>query len=275
MKKFMQIVIISLFTCFSFYYTEKVVEFSKNQDPIMEKIKSLDRDISPVNGILSSDTMLVGKSGISVDVDNSYEQMKRVNEYNENLLEFISVKPSILKGNNLDKFIVGANTDDKKLSLVFSFDNFDFLEEVVYVLDINDVSSTFFIDGKFFESNYLKIKNLVNDKISFGLYGYDKKYNGSSIRYVKSLIGNGFSYSDYCLYVNDEFFKACIGSRINTIKPYVIKNNVFNYFVNNKINGYIYMVKVNDENIKELNSSIMYLKQKGYKILSLDDILKE
>lgn len=82
----MQIVIISLFTCFSFYYTEKVVEFSKNQDPIMEKIKSLDRDISPVNGILSSDTMLVGKSGISVDVDNSYEQMKRVNEYNENLL---------------------------------------------------------------------------------------------------------------------------------------------------------------------------------------------
>ena len=55
----------------------------------------------------------------------------------------------------------------------------------------------------------------------------------------------------------------------------MIKNNVFNYFVNNKINGYIYIVKVNDENIKELNSSIMYLKQKGYKILSLDDILKE
>ena len=228
----MQIVIISLFTCFSFYYTEKVVEFSKSRDPIMEKIKSLDRDISPVNGILSSDTMLVGKSGISVDVDNSYEQMKRVNEYNENLLEFISIKPSILKSNNLDKFIVGTNTDDKKLSLVFSFDDLDFLEEVVYVLDINDVSSTFFIDGKFFESNYLKIKNLVNDKISFGLYGYDKKYNGSSIRYVKNLISNGFSYSDYCLYVNDEFFKAFIGSRINTIKPYVIKNNVFNYFKN-------------------------------------------
>lgn len=275
MRNFVKIVFICIFTCFSFYYTDKIIELSKGNDPIMKKIKSLDKNISPVNGVLSSDSMLVGVSGKSIDIDGSYDQMKRVNEYNENLLEFISVKPSILKKDNLDKYIIGSNTTDKVISLVFVFDDMELMEEVSYVLGINDVPSTFFVDGKFFESNYLNIKNIINNKISFGLYGYDDKYNGASIRYVRSLLSNGFSYSDYCLYVNNSFFRSCISAGVNTIKPYIVRDNVFNFFVNSKINGYIYMIDVNRENVKEINSSLIYLRQKGYNVLSLDDILKE
>ena len=35
MKRVIKIIVISLFTCFSFYYTDKVIEFSKERDPIM------------------------------------------------------------------------------------------------------------------------------------------------------------------------------------------------------------------------------------------------
>lgn len=274
MKKVIQIIVISLFTCFSFYYTERIVEFSKMQDPIMGRISSLELGDEPVNGVLTRSTMLVGRSGTSVDVNKSYEQMKRVNEYNENLLEFISVKPSILKKDNLDKYIVGVNTDDRDISLVFSFDSLDRFFDVVNILNNNDVSATFFMDGKLIFDNYDKISG-ISDKISFGLYGYNSNYNEYSIKYVKGLISEGLSYSNYCLYINSSFFSSCISSGINTIKPYFVRSNIFDFFVNSKENGMIYEIGVSDNNIKDLNSVIMYLKQKGYNIVSIDDLLKE
>lgn len=274
MKKVIQIIIISLFTCFSFYYTDKIVEFSKMQDPIMERITSLNLGDEPVNGVLTRSTMLVGKSGTSIDVNKSYEQMKKVNEYNENLLEFISVKPSILKKDNLDKYIVGVNTNDRDISLVFSFNSFDKFYDVINVLNNNDVSATFFIDGKIILDNYNSI-NGISDKISFGLYGYNSNYNEYSIKYVKGVISKNLSYSNYCLYINSSFFNSCISSGVNTIKPYIIRSNIFDFFVNKKENGMIYEVEVNDNNIKELNSVIIYLKQKGYNIKNLNDLLKE
>ena len=39
--------------------------------------------------------------------------------------------------------------------------------------------------------------------------------------------------------------------------------------------GLIYQIDLTSSNIKELNSAIIYLKQKGYEIISLDDLLKE
>ena len=121
MKRVIKIIVISLFTCFSFYYTDKVIEFSKERDPIMIKLRSINKNkVSYVNGVLSSDTMLVGESGYEVDIEKSYEQMKKIDEYNDNLLSYIDVKPSILKKDNLDKFIIGSNTNDKKISFVFS-----------------------------------------------------------------------------------------------------------------------------------------------------------
>ncbi len=276
MKRVIKIIVISLFTCFSFYYTDKVIEFSKERDPIMIKLRSINKNkVSYVNGVLSSDTMLVGESGYEVDIEKSYEQMKKIDEYNDNLLSYIDVKPSILKKDNLDKFIIGSNTNDKKISFVFSSSSVKELKSIIEVLNEEDVYSTIFIDGKFLEENLGLLKSISNNKISFGLYGYNNNYSESSIRYVHDVINNNLLYSNYCLYKNDKFLKSCINSKINTIKPYVISYNVFDYFVNNKERGLIYMIKYSDNNLSEFKSTILYLKQKGYDILSLDDILKE
>ena len=79
MKRVIKIIVISLFTCFSFYYTDKVIEFSKERDPIMIKLRSINKNkVSYVNGVLSSDTMLVGESGYEVDIEKSYEQMQNL-----------------------------------------------------------------------------------------------------------------------------------------------------------------------------------------------------
>lgn len=277
MKKVIQIIIISLFTIFSFYYTDKIIEFSKKQDPIMTEIINLkeEKEIEPVNAILSNNTMLVGKSGLKIDIDTSYEQMKKLDEFNENLLEYISIKPSITKEDNYEKLIIGSNTKEKKISFVFKLDSLDKLDQIAYILKSNNLSATFFIDGKVLEDNIIQVKTIFSDKLKLGLYSYDNNYNSSSLRYNQGLINNNASYSNYCLYENKEFLNTCKNNRINTIKPELIEKNIYNYLKENKKEGSIYQITLNSSNIKELNSTIIYLKQKGYEIVSLDDLLKE
>lgn len=277
MKKVIQMIIISLFTIFSFYYTDKIIEFSKKQDPIMTKIinSKETKEIEPVNAVISENTILVGESGLKIDINNSYEQMKKINEFNENLLEYISIKPSITKKDNYDKLIIGSNTKEKKISFVFKMDLLDKLDQISYILKTNNISAVFFIDGKVLEDNLIKIKSVFKDKLKLGLFGYNNNYNSSSLRYSQGLINNNASYSHYCLYKNEEFLKSCISNRINTIKPVLIEKNIYNYLKENNKEGLIYQIDLTSSNIKELNSAIIYLKQKGYEIISLDDLLKE
>ena len=277
MKKVIQMIIISLFTIFSFYYTDKIIEFSKKQDPIMTKIISIKetKEIEPVNAVISKNTILVGESGLKIDIDNSYEQMKKINEFNENLLEYISIKPSITKKDNYDKLIIGSNTKEKNISFVFQMDSLDKLDQISYILESNNIYATFFIDGKVLEDNLIKTKSVFKDKLKLGLFGYNNNYNSSSLRYSQGLINNNASYSHYCLYENEEFLKSCVSNRISTIKPILIEKNIYNYLKENNKEGLIYQIDLTSSNIKELNSTIIYLKQKGYKIISLEDLLKE
>ena len=266
MKKIFKIVLISLFSLFSFYYTDKIIDFSKKNDPLMIKIEKAKNvyETSPVNGIVTSNTMMVGVSGKKIDIDKSYEKMKKINQYNEELLEYINIKPSITMKDNYDKLIIGSNTLNREISFIFRFDNVSDIAQISYILDLNNTKATFFIEEDVFKNNIFHIKNLINNNISLGIYG-------NNIRYVKSFN----KYSNYCLYKDKEFFDDCISFRINTIKPILINSNLYNYIKYNKKNGFIYEIKITKENIKELNSTLIYLKQKGYKIISLEELLKE
>ena len=255
MKRLFRIVLISLFSLFSFYYTDKIIDFSKKSDPLMikiEKAKSV-YETSPVNGIITSDTMIVGVSGKKID-----------NQYNEELLEYINIKPSITMKDNYDKLIIGSNTLNREISFVFRFDNILDIEQISYILDLNNTKATFFIEEDVFKNDIFHIKNIINNNIFLGIYG-------NNIKYVKSFN----KYSNYCLYKDKKFFNDCISFKINTIKPVLINSNLYNYIKYNKKNGYIYEIKITKENIKELNSTLIYLKQKGYKIISLEELLKE
>ena len=63
---------------FSFFYTDRVMNFINKKDPLMNKIDLLkDKyEILPVNAVLDSNTIIPGVKGKSVDLDKSYENMK-------------------------------------------------------------------------------------------------------------------------------------------------------------------------------------------------------
>lgn len=277
MKKVIQVLIISLFTIFSFYYANKIIDLSKKKDPIMIMIKEekKKKEVEPVNAIIENDTILTGESGLVIDINKSYESMKKIKEFNPNLLKYDDKKPSILKKDNYDKPIKGVNTKERKIALVFRTNNLEEIEQIVYILNKNKTNGTFFTEGKTMENNFLILKELLTKYTKLGLYGYEDKYNETSLRYVKNLINKNFKSTNYCLYKDEYFLKTCIKTKTNTIKPELITNNLYNYLKENKTNGLIYEIETNKNNIKELNTTIIYLKQKGYLIQSLDELLKE
>ena len=79
MKRIFKIIVIILISVFSFYYTEKIIDLSKRNDPIMKKIinNSSSKEIEPVNGIIEDSSLIVGSSGKKVDRETSYEKMKK------------------------------------------------------------------------------------------------------------------------------------------------------------------------------------------------------
>lgn len=277
MKKIIELLVICIFTCFSFFYTEKIIDLSKSNDPIMKKIEAarLEEELAPVNGILSEETMKVGKSGLEIDKDISYEKMKKLNKYDPGLLEYVFVKPEITKESNFEKQIIGSITNEKELSIIIKFDDLSRFDEIVYIFKTNDVPVTFFVDGKMFEDNLLKFKQNFSRNISFGFIGYDNIYNETSLRYTKELIKEHVNYSNYCLYENSKFLNSCKNLRISTIKPVMVEKNLYNFMKDNKENGLIYQVAVNGSNIRELNATLKYLKQKGNIIMTLEQLLKE
>lgn len=278
MKKVLNFILICLITCFSFYYTDKVIDFSKSKDPIMIEINKVknEKEISVVNGILSKNEIYVGSSGYKINENESYEKMKKLDQFNESLIEYISVKPEIRKDKYYDKLIKGKNTAKKEISFIFRTNDISKMKQIIYILENNSIGATFFIDGKVLEKNISEIKQLFSKNSSIGYYSYDSNYDEINVRYYEGLINKNINnISKYCLYINDEFLKTCINHKINTISPTVIEKNLYKYIKNNKKEGLIYQIIVNELNIKELNSTIIYLKQKGYYILNIDELLKE
>ena len=278
MKKTIKISLICLLTCFSFYYTDKIIDTAKSKDPIMIKIKEYQEESEkPVtNATLTKTTMLTGESGLAIDATKSYEKMKKIDQFNTNLLEYVKIKPEITKENNLDKLIEGKNTKDKITGFIFKIEDIAVLKQIIYILNKNEVSATFFMDGKLIEDNLLTLNEIFKNSNALGIYSYNNKENEASFRYVKGLIERNIKTpAPYCLYINEEFSNTCIKNKTNTIKPTLIEKNLYNFMKEKKQNGYLYEIKPNKLNIKELNSTIIYLKQKGYKIVNINTLLKE
>lgn len=277
MKRLLKIIVISLFTIFSFYYTERIIDLSKNKDPIMEKIKErkATKEIEPINGIIDNNTIIVGVSGQKIDAETSYEKMKKIKEYNDSLLEYINIKPTIKKENNYDKLVIGSTTNERKISLVFTTNDISLIKQIVYILNKNNSQATIYIDGKVIEDNILELKELLNNNISLGIYSYNNIFDTVSTKYMKNLLSKNFNYSNYCLYKDDKFLNVCKYFKINTIKPELIERDIYNYLKSNKKSGSIYEIKANNNNTKQLNSVLIHLNQKGYEIIKIDNLLKE
>ena len=126
---------------FSFFYTDRVMNFINKKDPLMNKIDLLkDKyEVLPVNAVLDSNTIIPGVKGKSVDLDNRNNNIKKSGIFREDYLVY-----NKMLSNNMDKYIIGGNTSSNRVSLlvITNYDNIDKIKNnnITIFLNHKDVS---------------------------------------------------------------------------------------------------------------------------------------
>lgn len=147
-----------------------------------------------------------------------------------------------------------------------------------FIKKVNNLNfkSNFFISGKWFENNIDKLDMLYNEGNNIGTIGYNYIYDDSSYLWLDNTIKKKLNMeTSYCLSSDSNTSKICSKYNNYTIKEEIISSN-YVYNVKNKLsNGKIYIFKINDELIKNIEIISKYIISRGYKIVNLTELLKE
>lgn len=278
LKKIYPVILTLLLIYFSFYYTNKVVGLIKSKDPIMVKIeKEKDSyEVKAINAKADSKNVIPGKNGKVVNVNESFKKMKSYGEYNEELYVFDEIEPTVSMDDYYDRYINLGRNDSNKVSLVFKVGKNDSIDEVLKILKDNNVPATLFVDGLFINDNSEVITDAIKNGNQVEVLSYDgdydKLYFEDSLHKLFNITKQTpkFCYADYD---RKEVLLLCDRLGLHTIIPTI--NSSINSFslVRDKLqSGSIISLKASSNN---LNTIINYIKQRGYNLVTLDDLLLE
>ena len=264
----LKIIGILILTGFTFFYTDKVSNIIRNNDPIMNRIDNIKDTltVSKIDPIIYDDEYITGINGCKVNREESYNKMKSNGEYNEDL---IVMKEDKIK-DDYNKYIIGGPKQNRKISIILT--NYDD-ERINTFIKENNIDVNYFIDGNNLKKDIGKLIELEGNKYN---YGRNNQYTDKYILYDNSLIKSNFNNnSDYCLVSKKDkkSLKICSKYKMKTIKTYEIKDNILDYIKENLSNGKI--ILINSNNYEEIKYSINYVLSKGYKIVFLDELLDE
>lgn len=273
LKKIFKISAVLLLAGFSFFYTEKVTLIARNSDPIMRAIKKEEsnKKVSNVNPVINNDEYIMGINGCEIDVDKSYSKMRSVGEFKE---ELIVMKETSNDKDLTDKYVIGGNNKEKKVSLIFIV-NKDIDSNLTNYINDKNLKVNYFIDGKYLEENMITVKFLSENSNIYYL-GENEEYSDENMLYHNNLISmNGSNEPKYCFTSDKDnnTLKLCNDYDMVTIKSDIIKDNIYKRIKDKLNNGVIFAI--DSDNIDEIKVSINYILSKGYNIISLEDLLSE
>ena len=281
MKKFLEAFLVIALVLFSFYYTEKAIVLLESNDPIMKEIKdkgsTLEEDA--LNAKIDGDYLIPGYNGLVIDLEESFTKMKGYGSYNDALLVFEEVKPTISIDDYYDKYISSGNGMSTSIALVFTVDDNSYVGNVLNVLKEMDVVGTFFIDGKFTDNNTSFVSQAVVNSNEVEVLSYDNAYDEllfkASIDKIKTFTSTTPKYC-YATYDNEEVLNLCSKLSMHTIIPTIrLDNNIYSNLKGNLRSGSIISIKLTESNISELKVLINYIKQRGFNLVTLDTLLNE
>lgn len=277
MKKYFQIVGILSLACFSFIFTEKTALMVQDSDILMQTIKENEEqyNIESINASIVDDTITPGVSGKKVNDDKSYTNMKRLGKFNSDMLIYDYILPEVSLTKTFDKYVIGGNPRKNMISIILKITSDDDIDDILKIVD--DTKINLFIDGNWLEKNEKELDKLSNYNI--GNLSYNGDYNNSGFIWMNTIISKHSKQKNkYCYQEekNEEYLKICTLQKNYTIMPsIVIKDNPLIETKNELKSGNIISMSINAKTTKELPLIINYINSKGYKIVSLDELLSE
>lgn len=264
MRKIINTLSLLCLICFSFFYTDKVMNMINKKSPLMVEISSIksNYEVLPVNAFVDQDTVIPGVMGREVDVNKSYNKMKHSGIFREEELIFKDILPSSSLSNNKDKYIVKGNSNKKEVAVITVFNN-SYIDKINQINDI-----TIFINHK--DLNIENIRKIKEKEIY--TYGNKGEYNSEILISDNTLINRiANNKSLYCLVNNrnNEVLNICNSNDMYVVLPNIIGG--YYEIQNNLSNGSIILL----DKINDIDNVIRYINSKGYNIVALSKLLNE
>ena len=258
--------------CITFFYTEKVINVTKEQDEIMIKIKEYasTSNIEAQNAIIENDTIIPGNTGKYIDANTSYKNMKKIGYFEPSMIIYKEIYPEISIYNNYNKYIIKGNTKNKSISLLYILNNHNTLENILSISRKYNITINFFIDSNFLKNNINIIDKIKNHEIYN--YGINGKYTKDNLIISNNIINNkANNKANLCLFINknESSLNNCIDNKMLSLIP-ITNANYYNIKLNLN-NGNFYLI----DNTKELGTIIEYIISKGYNIVPLSELIIE
>ena len=265
--------------CFSFYYTDSAIDVIRKSDPIMKEIVEYSNNYedSVIESKKINNNIIPGVTGTKVNIDESYNRMKQVGKFDENLIVFETVAPTNSLENDYDNYVISGSPVINNVSIIVKANNKLYIEEILTILNKKDVKVTFFLPTSLFENSLELIKTVASNGHNIELL--DDNYNQSIIKKYNNIkkitLGSSLDYC-YTETKNTRLLENCSNEKKHTIIPGIISEyNLYNDVKNELENGSIISISNNQHTMRELPVVINYIKQKGKNIVTLENLLKE
>lgn len=257
MKKIYEYIGLMGLICFSFFYTSNISLVIKENDDILKQIKKVEAKyrIDAINAKIDGDTIIPGVNGSIIDIDETYKKMKKINNFNPNLLVYKEIEPEISIDKKYDKYIISGNRKKKQVSLIFKIETNDNIDNIIAILDKYGVKANFFVNDNWLNDKQEKVNILKQNN-----------------HIVEPINPNGKQ--KYCMELDKNVIDECSKNKSYTIKPnLIIKNNPLIEIKKNLNNGSIILLDINKT--KELSLIIQYINSKDIKIVNLKSLIEE
>lgn len=280
MKKYFQIVGIITLACFSFVFTERTALLVRDNDTLMQVIKEQSDNyiIDSINASVNEDTIIPGINGKRVNNNKSYNNMKRLGEFNENLLIYDLILPEVTLTNTYDKYVIGGNPNKNMVSIIFKVDKNSKIRELLNIIR-KEEKYNFFVDGVWLEENEDILKEIASYDYNIGNSSYGGNYLNSGYAWIDSIINKYSGQKNRYCYMeekNEKYLEVCKYQKSYTIIPSIVVEKEPLIEIKEKLSsGDIISLDINDKVIKEMPLIVNYIKSKGYKLVSLDELLSE
>lgn len=276
LKKTLEMIGLTVLICFSFILTEKTSTIMKDNDEIMTSLKENREtfEYASIDAKILNDEIIPGISGKVVDIEESYQAMKKVGSYKTNLMVYKTILPEVSLTDNYDKYVVSGNRSKKQITLIFKIDNNQKIDDIVALLNKNKMQANFFVSSDWASSNINKIKDMSGSGYNFGKLKYDDNNDlFKSIIKINTKQINHYCYSEE---KNTKLLESCSKNKEYTILPsIVINDNLLATLMKNIQSGSIISISINKNTSKELATTLDYIKSKGYRVVNLDNLLTE
>ena len=267
-KNTIKLVSLFLLLLLSFIYTDKVFNEARSNDPLMKEVISYKRahDVKPVEPKIKDDEMILGMSGLIINKEKSYKNMKEDDSFNKQKLVYDKTKPN-----------TSIDISKNMVSIIFKVNNSTNVSKLLSILAKTDVTVNFFIDGSYLEKNVETAFSMVNLNSEIYNLGYDNKYSKKMISVTNNLIESiTLKDSLFCLNntKNDNYKDICASKKMLTLSPKLVNPSITD-LKKDLSKGVMIVYDLDEFDTSKFNFIISVIESRGYKIKGLSKLINE